>query len=977
MRWRTLIGWLAVLAVVLIAVIFVLLSLFDVSAYRKRLESGTSSILGRQVIFEGAMSLSPSLWPTFEVEGAAIANPAWASRPYLLRAERFEIQVALLPLILGKFNIKRLAFEGADLLLETNPEGATNWILGEDSAEPMRFPDINAITVERSVVGLQPYGGQLISFAVDDASAVLAVGEPVSVELRGSYNEVPFALMLTGGTPAEFTSPTGPWPLEISLFTAGASLSINGTIARPAVWEGYELSFAVEGGRLSRLSPLIGASLPALGGYAFSGRLIETEQGFTVSGFTGHAGASDISGTINWVRSAPRPRLSVNLVSRRIQLQGLAAGADGRKGGLQRLVALDRPLPADGLKAVDASFRLDARQILSGQTVLGNASVAASLENGHLLVSPLGGTLFGTAVDGKLELNVLETMANITFRSQIGRVDLGQALRSLPTVSVDGTLEGLNIEFSSRGHTLRELLDRGRLQVTIRPVDLSIKDADSGKVTPIGISSAKVTSTPEQDLALGTEGVLRAVPFKLNAKGGRLIDLVAADTPWPLSLSVYALDTLLEVKGSMALPFDGAGVAADFILSGEQLNTLDALFDNALPDLGPYQLTGRFASSQDGYAFTDLQGRIGASNITGRLGIATGGPRPRIDLKLASTELHVKDVMESRDAAGPKKKRAGERVIPDTGIPVAMLRELDAEVQLNVSRIIADLAYLGEFSLAAKVANGRLVLLPFRATLSGGSIVGSLDLDAAGPTPTMKIDVTVQGLDYGTLLKSLEVTDLIEGTADIDIDLAGRGATLRDWLSQVNGKAEFVGGPGKIANRKLGLWGSDLMMMALPTQWRKGEFTTLNCIVSHFDVVDGIARSDAILIDTPRVTVAGAGVIDLNTEKLESQFRPKPKDPSLFTIATPMYYKGTLSEPKATTGTLSTAKTVGKLWIGLANPATLILFFGDTGTGKANPCAAAIDRREAAEAEEASAKRGIFKRAKDFFKKSSPANGDD
>lgn len=977
MRWRKLIGWLAVLTVVLIAVIFVLLSLLDVSAYRARLESRTSSILGRQVIFEGAMNLSPSLWPTFEVEGAAIANPAWASRPYLLRAEHFEIQVALLPLILGKFNIKRLAFEGADLLLETNPEGARNWILGEDSTEPTRFPDINAITVERSVVGLQPYDGRLVSFAVDDASAVLAAGEPVSVELRGSYNEVPFALMLTGGTPTEFTSPTGPWPLDISLFTAGASLGINGTIARPAVWEGYELSFAVEGDRLSRLSPLIGASLPALGGYAFSGRLIETEQGFAVSGFTGHAGASDIGGTINWVSSAPRPRLSVNLVSRRIQLQGLAAGADGRKDGLQRLAALDLPLPADGLKAVDASLRLDARQIRSGQTVLGNASVVASLENGHLLVSPLGGTLFGTAVDGKLELNVLETMPSMTFTSQIGRVDLGQALRSLPAVSVDGTLEGLKIEFSSRGQTLRELLDRGSLLVTVRPVDLRIKDADSGNVTPIGISSAKVTSTPEQGAALAAEGVLRTVPFRLNARGGSLIDFAAAETPWPLSLSVHALDTLLEVKGSMVLPFDGAGAAADFILSGERLSTLDALFDTALPDVGPYQLAGRFASSQGGYAFTELRGRIGASSITGRLDIATGGPRPRIDLKLASSELHVKDVMEPRDAAGPKKKRAGERVIPDTAIPVAMLRELDAEVQINVSRIIADSAQLGELNLAAKVANGRLVLLPFRAKLSGGSIVGSLDLDAAGPTPAMKIDLAVQGLDFGALLKNLEVTDLIEGTADIDIDLAGRGATLRNWLSQVNGKAEFVGGAGKIANRKLDLWGADLITMALPTHWRKGEFTTLNCIVSRFDVVEGIARSDAILIDTPRVTVAGAGVIDLNTEKLEFQFRPKPKDPSLFTIATPMYYKGTLSEPKATTGTLGTAKTVGKLWIGLANPATLILFFGDIGTGEANPCAAAIDRREAAEAAEPPAKRGIFNRTKDFFKKLNPANGDE
>jgi hypothetical protein len=52
------------------------------------------------------------------------------------------------------------------------------------------------------------------------------------------------------------------------------------------------------------------------------------------------------------------------------------------------------------------------------------------------------------------------------------------------------------------------------------------------------------------------------------------------------------------------------------------------------------------------------------------------------------------------------------------------------------------------------------------------------------------------------------------------------------------------------------------------------------------------------VIDTPDVLVGGAGILDLKTEVLDLERRPRPKGKALFTAATPVRIAGTLAEPQ-------------------------------------------------------------------------------
>ena len=123
----------------------------------------------------------------------------------------------------------------------------------------------------------------------------------------------------------------------------------------------------------------------------------------------------------------------------------------------------------------------------------------------------------------------------------------------------------------------------------------------------------------------------------------------------------------------------------------------------------------------------------------------------------------------------------------------------------------------------------------------------------------------------------------------------------------------------------------------------------MNCIAGRIDLEDGVAKTDSFLLDTRRLTIAGSGTMDLGTEKLDVLLAPRPKQARLVNVAKPVRVTGTLANPKVGVTVLPRGRTTTRgLLAGLANPALLIFAFSDTGSGRGNPCAAALEGRDAA-----------------------------
>ncbi|MFC7539484.1 hypothetical protein ACFQU2_08465 [Siccirubricoccus deserti] len=66
----------------------------------------------------------------------ALANMPSGSRPEMLRMRRAEVELALLPLLSRRVEVRRLVLVAPDLLLETDKAGQPNWAFAPPGAAP-------------------------------------------------------------------------------------------------------------------------------------------------------------------------------------------------------------------------------------------------------------------------------------------------------------------------------------------------------------------------------------------------------------------------------------------------------------------------------------------------------------------------------------------------------------------------------------------------------------------------------------------------------------------------------------------------------------------------------------------------------------------------------------------------------------------------------------------------------------------------
>jgi hypothetical protein len=110
-------------------------------------------------------------------------------------------------------------------------------------------------------------------------------------------------------------------------------------------------------------------------------------------------------------------------------------------------------------------------------------------------------------------------------------------------------------------------------------------------------------------------------------------------------------------------------------------------------------------------------------------------------------------------------------------------------------------------------------------------------------------------------------------------------------------------------------------------------------------VTAGVARGEAILLDTAAATVGGEGEIDLRDESLDLKVTPQAKQTSLMSLAVPFLIQGTLAAPQVAPDPVGTAVGAAKIAGLFINPlaagAALIV---ESETTASNPCVAALER---------------------------------
>ena len=626
-------GGIGVLAV---GIIVVVVMSYDYNKFKEPVARAVEQATGRRLTLGGDIALSLGLTPALVLEDVDLANAAWGSRPNMVQLKRFEVQVALLPLIGGSVEVQRFILIEPDILIETDAKGRSNLAFeapGKTAGAPAQPPPrrtepagLPAMALDSLEIrhGRLTYrdgaSGKTHQVLLRQVRAgMTGLTSPLTFSVQGDYNGEAFGLKGELGPLAAAADPTVSWPVNLRAEALDINMTLDGTLKDLAARKGMNLGFDVKAPGLARAAALMGHKLPADFPIHLAGRLQDAgPKSYRIADFTLTFDRSDLGGDLAFDLSAQRPRLTAELTSRRIDARTLlktespataANRSDAPPAAVKKpktakapdtRVFADDPLPLDGLDALDARVALRVDQLLLPKIAVDKLDATVNLEDGRLTVTPLKAQIGGGTLDADLRLDRQGKAADLSSRLRLDRLDVGRMLKELEITDMfegrfdaDIDLKGKGVSVAALmagldGHA-RVVMEKGRIGKSLMNVLggdtvvglLNLIHPASGSEAYTDINCCVVRFDVRRGIAETTALVLDTEQVTLVGAGKvdlrtEAIDLALKPTP-KQGLSAGKFGKLSMSLGELAKPFKLTGTLAQPSLAIDPTQTALAL----------------------------------------------------------------------------------------------------------------------------------------------------------------------------------------------------------------------------------------------------------------------------------------------------------------------------------------------------------------------------------------------------------------
>ena len=592
-----------------------ILKSMDFGEYRDVIAEEVEKATGRKVVIAGDLDLNISLSPSLRLEGVTLANAPWGAQPQMLKLDRLEASVDLMPLLSGEARINRILLSGVEIALEIDKQGRPNWQFEKMAPAPSAAPegavgtaelpvkpDIRSVVLENVKVSFsdavsgQSYATVLQNLTVKSDGP----GSSLALQGKGTFGKAPFEFDGDlGAISALLGGETFPIGLKASAF--GAKIGVEGTIAKPLEGTGIDMVVSLDSADIGKMLQAMAAVLPALEGVAapalplkVSARASQTKSGYALADLMVNIGKSDLSGTATVDIAGARPSLSADLSSKLFDVaaildampEGGAPAEPAKDDGKPKRVFPSDPLPLEGLRGADANIALKmAEIILPGGIGLQKTMVTVVLDKGRLKVSPLRTTVADGAIDGQVTLDASGSKAKLNVTVKGDDVVAGRLLDQMKMTDLldDGKVD-IDIGLKGSGVSVAELMAglNGEIKVEVgegklRSAALDLAGADAlmqmvdalnpaaGKKDYSILSCAVVRFTVKNGVAEAENGIAVETD-KMTIVGSGTIDLgketldlaVKPEAKEGLSINLgSAVAGLVRVNGTLAEPSVG------------------------------------------------------------------------------------------------------------------------------------------------------------------------------------------------------------------------------------------------------------------------------------------------------------------------------------------------------------------------------------------------------------------------------------
>ena len=498
-------------------------------------------------------------------------------------------------------------------------------------------------------------------------------------------------------------------------------------------------------------------------------------------------------------------------------------------------------------------------------------------------------------------------------------------------------------------------------EVQIKGGAVTYDDRQSGTTEVISIENLRFESAEfGAPVNLDLKFAHNKIPYQITGDLGQLSGILDPEEQWPLNLKITAVGSSVSIVGHITNITEVKGIDLKLAANGPDIANFQQFTGEPLPFKGPFDVAGHLtAASLENFKISDIAILLGESRIGGEIALNQKPPRPQINAKFSSPKLDLRPFIR-QDSSGsktqPKTKKSEtkrKKVFPAEPIDLQVIHQIDAAVSFRADQILTHRIALDKFQIDLSIKDGHLIIKPLTTNIGGGDLSASLDLLAKGNHANLTTKITAKKIDFGEMLKKLQITQKLDGVLDLTIDLKGQGKSVAALMAGLNGDVVAIVGEGQMPIEYLNIIGADittsLLKIVNPFE-KKIDRAQINCAVCAFNIKDGLAKSDVIMVDDPDKTLLSAGTVNLKTEGLDFGIYTRPKEGlgtketgkvsvSLSAITKPFKLGGTLANPSLGISPMEAATTVLSALVG---PGSLASLFVSVSSGKENPCAEAL-----------------------------------
>ena len=531
---------------ILIVVLLVAPSFFDLNKYKPELVAQVKKATGRDLVLDGPVTLSLLPVPAVGVSGVRFMNMPGAKNPNMVEVKSVTVKPSLLALLGGNIEVSEVTLVEPKIVLEVNAEGKPNWEFAPSVEEARPAAGKPSSPKPISLGTLAVENGTLlfsdskagISVTAEKANFTASVGSldgPYSLAGGATLNGAPLKLDLSVSAKG-----TNGYETNVSL-EANGKLGFKGTLSElgPNARVGGVATVSADSltNFVTTLMSLAGQPAPVLpplfaSKFSFDGSIDASQTDFAAKDFKMVLGEDSSSGALA-VKLKPTLAVDAKLVTPKVDLdKTLAALSVPAKAPAAPAKPAATP-PAKGtslLDGVTAKISVEIGEVVYNKQSIRNVAVELDAKGGAVAVPRLTATLPGDMV-----LQAKSVMSGDPAR---------------PTVSGD---------FSLTGPKLRD---------TLKWLDVDVSSVPANKLTKLSLKGRMASSNGniqvtdavfELDDLKGTAGVVATMSVPISVVTQIDIDTLDADSFLPKPGDAKPAAAAAKPAAASATPADAGG----------------------------------------------------------------------------------------------------------------------------------------------------------------------------------------------------------------------------------------------------------------------------------------------------------------------------------------------------------------------------------------------------------------------------------